>query len=262
MNKYLLEFQALFRYRYVVFAYVETNLRLRYRRSYLGFFWTLLAPILHYLVMGFVFTLIIKSNMPNYFAYYFVGALVFGLITGVLNKAPHFFIANEHFIKKVAVPKMIYILNGIGYEIINFLLSGLGLLVLAIAFQKIHFSVAIFWSFISIILLSFFLLGLASVIAVSTVYFRDFFYIIPVLLQIAFFVTPVIYSEDMIPERYHIFLILNPFYYFLQVFREPILHQSAPNPQDILICAGLALVSFVIGFVVVKKFENRIIFKL
>jgi ABC-2 type transport system permease protein len=213
------EFRDIYRYRYVTISYIQTNLKLRYRRSYLGFLWTVLAPILNYLVMGLVFSLIMRSHIENFFAYYFSGAVFFAVVSSILNRSTHFLIGNEHFIKKIYLPKLTFILNGTLYEFTNFALSVVALFFLGAIFQQLHFSIYAPLALIPLALILFFLIGIGSIISVATVYFRDLMHIIPVGVQSLFFLTPILYTQSMIPEKYQFLLKLNPIYYFLECFR-------------------------------------------
>jgi len=256
------ELEDVYKYRYVVYSFVQTNLKLRYRRSYLGFIWTILAPMLNYLVMGVIFSFIMANRMPNYFVYYFSGAIFFAIVSSTLNRAPTFLIGNEHYIKKIYVPKLIFILNGTIYEITNFLLSAISLIVLGMIFGKLDLSWHSFLIFIPIVLISFFLIGIGTLIGIATVYFRDLMHIVPVVVQAAFFLTPVIYEKSMIPQKFQFLVELNPLYYFLELYRLPLVYHEIPPLNYFVICFILASVTFSIGLFMIKKFDNRIIFKL
>lgn len=256
------EINECYRFRYIVYSYVETNLKLRYRRSLLGFIWTILAPMLHYILMGLVFTLLMGQKRPDYFTYYFSGALFFSLIAGILNRSIGVFIGNEHFIKKIYVPKLIFVLNSVAIEIANFFLAGSALIVLGLLSGHFHFGWPIFASVVPVLLLGFALFGLACIIGVLSVYFRDFVHIIPVLIQALFFVSPVIYDESMIPEKYIWLVKFNPFYYYLELFRDPLIEGGLGSPKAYLVCFTFSVCCLILGLVIVKKFENRLVFKL
>lgn len=261
-NQIKTEISEAYRFRYVTMSFVITNLRLRYRRSFLGFIWTVLAPMLNYILIGLVFTLLMSEKRPDYFTYYFSGAIFFAIVAGVLTKAPTVFISNEHYIKKIYVPKLTFILNIISIEVVNFLLSGVSLIILGLLLGKFKPSLYILFSFIPVIFVTFALLGLTCLISVSTVYFRDFIHIIPVLVQAIFFTTPIIYDETMIPKEYAWFITYNPLYYFLKMFRAPLLEQSLAPLSFYAFGFSFSITLFVIGVLTVKKFDNRIVFKL
>lgn len=256
------ELFSVYKYRYVVFSYIQTNLKLRYRRSTLGFAWTVLAPMLNYLVMGIVFSFIMRDRIPNYFAYYFSGAVFFAVVSSTLNRAPLFLLGNEHYIKKIYIPKMIFILNGTLYEVANFFLSTMALLLLGAVFQQLHLSIHAVLALIPFTLLVFFLIGIGSIISIATVYFRDLNHIVPVIVQAFFFLTPVIYERSMIPDKYQFLVVLNPFFYFLEAYRIPLIFNSFPPLHYYGICFALAIGSFCLGVHLIKKFDNKIVFKL
>lgn len=262
IGKILFELKEVYRFRYVTISSVQNNLKLRYRRSFLGFIWTLLAPMLHYIVIGLVFNLIMAQKRPDYFVYYFSGALFFAIVTGVLNRAPLVFIQNEHFIKKIYVPKLTFILNGVSIEVTNFLLSTTSLILIGLAFGYFHLSFMVLFSLVAVFFVSLLLLGLSCFISVLTVYFRDFTHIIPVIVQALFFITPVIYDQSMIPERYHWLLKLNPFYYYLKLFRMPLLEGQIPSYTLYIYTFAFSLLCFLLGILFIKYFENKIVFKL
>jgi homopolymeric O-antigen transport system permease protein len=261
-NQIKTEILEAYRFRYVTYAYVTTNLKLRYRRSSLGFIWTVLAPMLHYILIGLVFTLLMSQRRSNYFAYYFSGALFFAIISGILNKAPTIFIANENFIKKIYVPKLTFVLNVISIEVVNFFLSGSTLILLGLMLHKFEPTWMIFASIIPVIYAAISLLGITCLISVITVYFRDFIHIMPVGLQALFFATPIVFDETMIPEKYHWIIVCNPVYYLLKMFRGPLLDQTLA-PASLYLYGLVGSVSILIfGLFIIKKFDNRIVFKL
>jgi ABC-type polysaccharide/polyol phosphate export permease len=256
------ELREVYRFRYVVYSYIETTLRLRYRRSTLGFVWTVLAPMLNYLVIGIVFSFIMKGTIPNYFTYYFAGAIFFSIISSSLNRAPTFFIGNEHFIRKIYLPKLIFVLNGTIYEIVNFTISAFALIILGLIAGKLHLSWHAVLIIIPLFLVSFFLLGLGCIIAIASVYFRDLLNIVPIIVQALFFLTPVIYDKSVIPAKYDFILTLNPFYYFLEIYRLPLVFQQFPPIHYYAVCFVCSLVSVVVGIIMIKSFDNKIVFKL
>ena len=254
--------EEVYRYRYVTYAYVMTNLKARYRRSVLGFFWTVLAPMMNYFIMGLVFTLLLKNQMESYFVYYFSGAVFFAAVNGIMNRAPQAFIANEHYIKKIYLPKMIFVQNVVIYEFVNFFLSAVSLMILGFITGYLHLSWVSVTSLVPVLLLAFFLFGLAAIVGLGAVYFRDLLHIIPAVLQALFFATPIIYNREMIPQKYHFLVDINPFSYFLDAFRAPLISHQLPSWHLLLALAGISFLSFLFGFFLIDRFENKIVFKL
>lgn len=256
------EVKELYRFRWVTHSFVKSTLLLRYRRSFLGFFWSLLNPILNFIVVGFVFYLLSKGTTLNYFVYFFTGSALFSLVSVTTNTSPTLMLANEQYIKKIYIPKSIFVLNLILLELVNFVFSLLALALLGLLWGKLHFS----WSMLSIPFVLFFVVllnfGIASFLSVATVFFRDFSHITPILTQALYFATPILYEMRLVPEEYREYIRYNPFFYIVNCFREPFYSGKLAEPIDYVVLILVAIVVFFFGFWVLKKNENRIVFRL
>ena len=256
------EIKELYRYRWVTHSFVKSTLLLRYRRSLLGFFWSLLNPILNYIVVGFVFYMLSRGSTPNYFIYLFTGSAIFNLISVTTNNSTTIMLANEHYIKKIYLPKSIFVLNAILFEVVNFLFSITALVVLGLLFGQIHLS----WSLVSLPLVIFCVVlmnfGIAAFLSVTTVFFRDFIHITPILTQAAFFATPILYSLDLVPLEYQGIMKFNPFFHVVKCFREPFYSGQLAGPVNYAVLGIGSLVVFLFGFWILKRNENRIVFRL
>ncbi len=256
------EFKDAWRFRYVIQSFVSTKLKQRYRRSFLGYFWTILAPFAHYAIIGFVMSHISRSTMPNYFVYMFSGSVFFSVIANVINGAPMYLLSNEHFIKKIYLPKVIFVLNTVTLEFVNFGLTAASLIILGVFTNLIHFSFAYLYLPIPIFFGMLLLVGLGCVISIAAVYFRDLIHILPAIMQAAFFLTPILYSVDMIPERFHKFIYMNPLYYLIECFRIPIVQGEIPPANYTFALIGIGVFMFFFGMVMLKKYDNKIVFRL
>lgn len=256
------EIKELYRYRWVTHSFVKSTLLLRYRRSFLGFFWSLLNPILNYIVVGFVFYMLSRGTTPNYFIYFFTGSAIFNLFSVTTNAAPLIMISNEQYIKKIYLPKSIFILNTILFEVVNFIFSISALILLGLAFGRLDFN----WSLLSLPLVVFFVMlfnfGIAAFLSVTTVFYRDFVHITPILTQAAFFATPILYSPDLAPPEFQPFIEWNPFFHVVQCFREPFYSGHLAQPLNYAVLSVGSILIFLFGFWILKRNENRIVFRL
>lgn len=254
--------RSTFKYRFVVENHVYSSLKQKYRRSIFGFFWSVLAPLLQNLIVGLVFYHLMRFDMPNYLVYLFSGTVIFNLMSTVIVQSPGILVNNEHFIKKVYVPKLVFVLQVVFMEVVNTCLVIISLLLLGGLFGQISFSFfnlfLIFPIFLTIVMLT----GLATALAVLSVYFRDLFHIVPVVMQAALFLTPVIYPMSIVPEGLMMVIKLNPFYYFVDLFREIILFNRMPSLESWLICLLLSALAFWFGLKTLAKHQNTIVFKL
>lgn len=252
----------LYKFRWVCFSYVNSTLKLRYRRSVLGFFWSLLGPTLNYLMVGIVFSFALKSKNERFFLYFFSGTAIFNLFSVIANASPGLLLVNESYIKKIYLPKTIFILNNVLMEFVNFLLALAALIVIGMITGYLSPT----WSFlilpIPIFLTLVFATGIACLLSTATVFFRDFFNIVPIVVQGMFFCSPILYSIEMVPEKYQKFILLNPMYYFIEFFRTLVYSDSLPSLHIMAMSLGLCGASLLVGLVTLKVLDNDIIFRL
>jgi len=258
----LKELRETFRFRYVIYNYVYTSLKQKYRRSILGFLWSVVAPLLQNLIIGVVFYYLMRFDMPNYIVYLFAGVVIYNILSIVVIQSPYVMINNEGFIKKIYVPKLVFVLQVVFLEIINFILILLSLIILGILFKKLSFSLAYLFLPVSLFISVIFLIGIATIISIMSVYFRDMIHIVPVVMQAAFFLTPVLYPISIVPEKMQKIIKLNPFFYFVEIFRIPVLYNRLPDFKYITFCALMSVIMFFAGLLILQKHNNRIIFKL
>ena len=169
---------------------------------------------------------------------------------------------NETYIKKIYLPKIIYILNTCAYEFTNFTLSALTLFTLGCVVGALHFSPSLLVIPLQLPLLALTLLGISALFSVAGVFFRDLVYIIPQMTQALFFLTPIIYKPDIFPPWLQTLIQFNPFYHLIELFRTPITEGQLAAPEHYFFAIGFAIVSFGLGYYTIKKYDNRIIFKL
>jgi ABC-type polysaccharide/polyol phosphate export permease len=262
MNVLVKEAEELYKFRWVTYSIVKSTILLRYRRSLLGFLWSLLNPILNYIVVGSVFYLLSRGTTSNYFIYMFSGSAIFNLISTSANQSPYIMIGNEHYIKKIYLPKTIFVLNAILLEFVNFVFSLAALLLLGIIFNRIPVSFSLMSLPLVVIFVVLFNFGVAALISVGAVFFRDLIHIVPICTQAVFFATPILYDVSLIPLKFQELVLYNPFFHFVRCFREPLYSGQLASPMNYCILILGSLFMFFIGFWVLKYNENRIVFRL
>jgi ABC-type polysaccharide/polyol phosphate export permease len=250
-------------YRYVIYNLVSANLRARYRRSVFGFLWSLLNPLFTMVIMGIVFSTIFNNRLENYSVYLFSGLLPWALIlNSVMNGAMTLVLA-ERYLKKVYVPKLIFPLVTVGVEVVNFLLSLVSLFAVAL-FLGARISLALLTLPLALILTALFILGLVLIISIITVYFRDMSHIVQITFTGLFYLTPIVYPVELIAGNRPLFMFikLNPFVYFIQLFHEIIYRANIPQASLWLICLVLTLASLFAGLFLYTAKDKDVIYRL
>jgi ABC-2 type transport system permease protein/lipopolysaccharide transport system permease protein len=253
--------REIFVFRFALANFVVNGLRTRYRRSVLGFLWSLLNPLLIMIVISVVFSTVFKQDIQVYAVYIFSGLSPWLYISASIAGGCLCLINAEGFLKKVYVPKSIFPVVLESIETVNFLLSLVSLYILSLALGH-PLTLSLLLLPFAVIITFIFNLGLATSVGIATIYFRDTNHITGILLQALFYMTPIVYPEETIPQAMRGLYLYNPFYYFINLFRKIILGKPELNFADWLIPLGIALFTFFLGSLILKKTENDLVFRL
>jgi len=246
-------------HRELVRLLVVRDLKVRYKRSVLGFFWTLLNPVIQIVIFSVVFSRLFVSFYHQYKIYMISGVLLWSFFSLATSQGLFSMIGNGSTIRRMAVPKFVFPLSVVCSNFVNLLFS-LAALAIAIPFVGGHFSPALIWLLVGLPLLFGFTLGVALLLSTLTVFVRDMRSIWEPLLLIWFFLTPVFYPRTVIPEKYDSVLRFNPMLILLDICRIPIDIGLTP-PVGTFLKAGLATVcSLWIGVWVFKRYEDKFIY--
>lgn len=248
-------------FRYALQNFVINNLRTRYRKSFLGFLWSLLSPLLSMVVLAVVFSFAFKQDIKTFAVYVFTGLIPWLYISASIIGGCQTMIYAEGFLKKVYIPKLLFPLTLVTTETVNFVFSIISLYILAVAVGT-----KLSWTFALlplVILITFiFNLGWVLILSIVTVYFRDLTHIVTVVFQALFYLVPIVYPVGILPEKFQWLFYYNPFYYFIVLFRKVIYGTPALTWSDWLIPAGLALVLFLVGMYILMRRDRELIFRL
>ncbi len=248
-------------YRDVLWQLVRQFLTLRYRRTLLGYVWTLINPLLMMLVTAVVFSTLFKLDLAGYAVFLFAGMIPWNFFSMSVTQSCTSFIQNEGLIKKIYLPKLIFPLSLVIGMLVDSLLSMAALSLLILPFGG-KFSAALLFIPIAYFLLFMFAMGVAMLMSVATVFFRDLQYVIAVLMQAWFFLTPVMYRHDALTGKVAWVVALNPMASFIELFRAPLLQGQLPSMQALGVCAAMGLVSLAVGFWTLVAQEKNIVFRL
>lgn len=246
------------RYLPLLWELVMRDVKLRYRKSVLGVFWTLLNPLLMMIVLSIVFAQLFRFNIENYPLYILSGQLIFNYFSESTSMAMSSIYSNASLIKKIYVPKYLFTLSKVASSLIN-ILSSFSALIIVMIVTKAQFHYTIFLSIIPISLLTLFSLGVGLLLAALVVKFRDIIHLYSVLLTILMYLMPVIYNLSILPNVVLLFVKLNPLTQFLVFFRDVTLYGTLPT----VFTLGYSLVSAIgmlaLGLYVFYKLQDSFI---
>ncbi len=195
--------------KFLVFNLVNRNLKIKYRRSFLGFFWTILSPLATSMIYYFVFKVILKVDRPHYLPFILCGVMPWSFFAQSITEATESIVNNQGLISKIPVPLQAFplVVSITNFSTLLFALPIILLLAWTSGVTPSLNTLLVLPYFLALLLISY---ALGTVLAVAYVYLRDLKHALGLLLQIWFYATPIIYDKNMIPEKYKFILVLNP----------------------------------------------------
>ncbi len=252
-------FTNLYRYRFLLENLIRRDIKVKYRRSTLGILWSVLNPMLMMFVMTLVFSYFFRFDIENYPVYILSGQLIFNYFTESTNMAMESVIGYAPLIKKVYVPKYIFPLEKSCFSFINMCFSLVALLVVMfVTGAKFHltFILAIY----PMVTMFFFSLGIGLFLSSSAIFFRDIIHLWSVFTTALSYASAVFYPVSMLDGSIMGILIrFNPVFWYIDAFRQVAVNGQMLTPAHIIVCAGCAVVSVLIGAKVFQKGQDRFI---
>lgn len=237
----------LFRYRDLLWSLVQRDLTVRYKRSVLGFLWTMLNPLLTMLVLTIVFSTFFRFEFQHFAVYLLSGLLLWNFFAQSTTQAIHNLLWAGSLVNKIYLPKPIFVVSALLVGLVNLVFALIPLALIMLISQH-RFSPALLFLPISMALVFLFALGVGLFVTTLAIFFVDVVDIYQVGLMILFYLSPIIYPLSILPERYLPFVALNPMYYFLQLFRQPIYDGTLPEVGLVWRAALIALVALIGGW--------------
>lgn len=259
MNKTGDRIKSFIRYKDLLVQLVEKDLKLKYRRSFLGYLWSVLNPLMIMCIMVLVFQHMFRFSIENYPAYVISGQVCFNFLSESTNQAITSITGNAALLKKTYVPKYIFTFAKVTSSCVNLLFS-LGALLIVFIVCKVPFSIHMLFLPVVLLQLYAFCLGVGLLLAAVNVFFRDIQYIYSAFLTAWMYMTPLFYPMDQLPEQIQwIIKHLNPLYFYVGQFRDIMIYQQMPG--HIILGAGLmaSVLALLIGTVVFLKVKNNFI---
>lgn len=245
--------------RELIWALAMKELRVRYKRSALGFLWALLNPLMMMIIYTLVFSTIMQNSIPHYSIFLISALLPWTFFSQSLSYSVESIVGNADLLKKIYVAKSVFPTAAVVSNIINFFYSMVPLIVLLIVF-RFPFHWTWFYFIVPFASLVLFTLGCSFVFAIANVFFRDMAHILQVILQAWFFLCPVVYSLDIVPARYRFLFRLNPLVYPLNGFRLAIYYGMLPSLQSVAASVGGGLVVLWLGYRIFQRYEHTVVF--
>jgi homopolymeric O-antigen transport system permease protein len=250
--------RELIRYRDLVWTLVARDLKVRYRRSTLGFLWTMLQPLLTMVVFTTVFSHVFRFDLPRYPVYALSGILFWNFFSQTITTSMNSLRYNANLLTKVPVPKVIFPLATLLSGIVNLLFATVPLLAILLATGQ-RLSLALLFLPVAILVAALFTLGVGLFLSPLAVIFTDLVEMVGVVLMMTMYMTPIFYPAGIVPERYQAIFRLNPIRAVLEIFRGPIYRGELPSAAELGLAVAIAAVSLAVGALAFRRNSGRIV---
>lgn len=260
--------RAIWSHRHFWLSLVHLDLRNRYRKSVLGIGWSFLQPIAMTAVFCLVFSELMAKDVNGgwraYAPFLLAGMCVWDFVRNSMTSGAMSLISNEAYIRQVNLPFAIYPLRAVLGNVTHFLI-GLGVVLALICLVRGNVAVfATAWAIVpGVIGVAAFAWGIATILSYVTVFFRDIKHLIDVAMQVAFFLTPVLYTRDTLDRKGVGFIAdLNPVNTYLELIRTPLLDGAIPGLGLQLYGVLAAVIAVLLAAGTTHWLRGRVIFHL
>ena len=248
-------------YWFVIRELTSREIKRKYARSKLGIIWSVLNPLLTMVVMSMIFSYMFKRSIEHYPIYYLCGNILWILFTRSTNSAMTALVDNRLMLIKVKFPMRIFILARVYTAVVNFLYSLIAFALVICVFQIIPHPT---WLFLPVVfvLLTIFSLGISYILATAYVFFGDVKHLYSVFLTLWLYMSAIFYPLQQLPEFLQKIIRFNPIYNYIDCMRSMILHNQLPPMVEIIKIVIWAAGSYIIGYLVFRSNQNKIMQKL
>jgi lipopolysaccharide transport system permease protein len=252
-----LDLKELWAYRELLFVLTMRDVKVRYKQTVLGFTWAIIQPIMMMVVFSVFFGRLAKmpSDGLPYPIFVYAGLLPWTFFANAVSSSANSLVGSANLVSKVYFPRLVIPLASIGSGIVDFAIASVVLLTLML-FYGIGWSLNLLFAPLLVVGVTFVALGVGTLLCALNVAYRDFRYVIPFMIQLWLFATPVVYPASLVPEAWRWVFNLNPMAGLVEGFRAAFLGQ----PFDfggIALSLVVSVASFFVGVAYFEKAERR-----
>lgn len=246
----------LYQYREFLKTSILKDFRGKYKKSFLGVLWSFINPLLQLLIYSIVFSFIMKSGIDHYPCFLVVALIPWTFFNTTLVQSTTAIVCNAGIVKKVYFPREILPISIVTSNLINFLISCV-IIIAALIISGVGLSWYILLLPIVLIVQYILLIGLSFILSAITVYIRDLEYFINVLMMLWFYLNPIVYSVEFIPEKWLPLFNLNPMLHIINAYRDVLFYQKMPDMINLGIWCVISCIIAFVGYKIFKKLEKR-----
>lgn len=249
---------SLWQYRGFVVSSIRNDLIARFARSRLGGLWMIINPLAQVAIYALILSNVLAAKLPGieskyaYALYLMAGMLAWSLFAEIIGRCLTLFIDQGNLMKKMRFPRITLPVIVVGSSLLNNLLLFIAMLVVfAVLGQTPNFQM--FWLILLTLAVVALAAGIGLILGVLNVFVRDIGQVIPILLQVWFWFTPVVYPVSIIPEELKGTVGANPMYPIVTAYHDILVYGKAPDLQQVLITVALAISLMLIGLFMFRR---------
>ncbi|RWE04182.1 ABC transporter permease [Mesorhizobium sp.] len=257
-------FRSLWQYRHFILSSIRGELKGRFVRSRLGGLWFLLHPLAQALIFSIVLSEVLKARLPDtnspaaYPIYLLSGMAAWSLFNEILTRSMTVFIEQAPVMKKIAFPRLCLPIIVGGTALINHLLLLVAIFVIFIFLGHMPGRALILLP-IGIVLIAAIGFGLGVILGVVNVFVRDVAQVMLIVLQLWYWLTPIVYPANVLPEQYAFLLNLNPLAPLTALYQDALLFDRWPSAESLAMPAAVGLVSMAFAIVFFRRASPELI---
>lgn len=244
--------------RELFYLLVWRDIKVRYKQTLIGISWSVLQPLLMMMVFTLIFGISgkIKTGIIPYPLFVYTGLLFWNLFARSITTASESIIANRNLVKNSPFPKIILPFSVVIVNLFDFIAGLIVLFFLMLVYGLVPHFISLFILPLTVIFTLALSIGLGSLLAIANTLYRDVRFLIPFGLQILLFLTPIIYSESFVAEKYRIILSLNPLSGIIELARASLFNPQSMNGKSIIIGVIISGVLLLFGIHYFCQKEN------
>ena len=236
----------------LIYILTVKDIKTRYKNNVFGYLWSLANPLAYAIIFYFAFGIIFRFKMENYALFLICGLFPWQWLSNSSVTSANVFIVNANLIKKAVFPRYIVPIASCLQEGFHFLMTIPVLLVFMIVFEVDIKSTLLLGIPLLLVIQFMMVVGLSLIIGTLNVFFRDINYIVQVLFQMLFYLTPILYPLSKIPEEYVGYMLLNPFLPIISCWRSLFMEGSLDSDY-VLLALFYSTALLVLGIIIYRK---------
>ncbi len=240
----------------LISVFTSKELKVRYKSSFLGYLWSIANPLLFAMIYYFIFKLVMRVQIPNYTLFIITGLFPWQWFNNSINNSLFSFLSNAQIVKKTVFPRSLIPLCNVLTEFLHFLCT-IPVIICFLYLYDCSPSLDWLWGIPSLALAQMgFIYGISLAISALNLFLRDLERFVPLVLMLLFYCTPILYSIELIPEKYHYLINLNPISVFIITWRD-LLMTGTIHIHNIIKSYLLAIIMLSLGCIIFNKLKYR-----